>query len=52
MDDAYDAVALRCHACAARDRKSREFSKDEASDVAGLFIAVTDPADTGPAEED
>lgn len=35
--DHYTAAAIRCHACAARDRKQRQFTKQEHDD-AGLFF--------------
>jgi hypothetical protein len=35
--DHYTASALRCHACAARDRKAKQFTKQEHDD-SGLFF--------------
>lgn len=39
---AYDAVAVRCHACAARDREARRFSSSDArSATDGLIVVAT-----------
>lgn len=43
MEDRYEATALVCHACAARERKAemiRESSSDGAPTIHGLNIAV------------
>jgi protein-arginine kinase activator protein McsA len=47
-DDRYTATMLVCHACAARDRKSFNVSKERDSESpppAGVFFAVTGPTD-------
>lgn len=38
-DGAYRAKAQRCHACAARDRKAKEFTQGH-HEAGGLFIGV------------
>lgn len=37
--DFYDARAVRCHACAARDRKARQFTKQDHDDAGLYFVA-------------
>lgn len=39
-DDAYEAHALRCHACAARERLASKRAKQN-QDEAGLMYGVT-----------
>jgi hypothetical protein len=39
-EGAYTAEAMRCHACAERDRVSRQFSADEHADTGGLYITL------------
>jgi hypothetical protein len=42
MDDAYSVVALQCHACAARDRRAYNTSRDAGtSPLFGRYYLVT-----------
>lgn len=38
----YIAEAVRCHACAERDRVAREFAAAEHADTGGLYFTVRD----------
>ena len=37
----YEAKALKCHACAERDRLARKWRDDENANPAGLYFAVS-----------
>jgi hypothetical protein len=37
---AYEVHTLRCHACAARDARSKEIEEDDTADTGGLFLSV------------
>lgn len=41
----YDAVAVRCFACEARDKAGKKWATDENSDTAGLLFSVVEDAD-------
>lgn len=41
-EERYDVEALRCHACAARDRAAKSFHHDEHADTSGIYFATTD----------
>lgn len=43
MDDRYDVHALQCHACAARDRRAwnRSREREDGTPLFGLYYAVT-----------
>lgn len=38
---AYEAEAVRCHACAAKDRVGKQYQDQEGSDTAGLMVRLT-----------
>jgi hypothetical protein len=42
-DDAYTAIALRCFACAAKERASAEFGRAQHADTAGLAFVIEGP---------
>lgn len=44
--DAYDVRSLRCHACAAREETSHQFS-DAGGQLAGLYLTVHRRRETG-----
>lgn len=52
MDDHYDVHALQCHACAARDRRAynRSRERDDGVPPFGLYYAVVPEAVNGHAE--
>ena len=37
---AYDAEPLKCHACAARERKGKAINGQENFDASGIYVAV------------
>lgn len=39
-EQAYEAEAQRCHACATRDRKTTMWREDENADTSGVYFAI------------